>query len=99
MRYRLIQGELVPIHQIPQLPSKRSGLAAPMIIRDTMDALVNPANGLWYESKSAFARGVKDAGCEILGNDQAGTGKPPTFETPPAEADVKVAMEQLGYGG
>lgn len=35
---------------------------------DTMGALYNPADGRTYDSKSAFIRATKNAGCEIIGD-------------------------------
>ena len=47
----------------------RSELAAPMIIRDGLENVVNPCDGKPYDSKSAYYRAVKNAGCEIVGNE------------------------------
>lgn len=48
---------------------QRSALPVPMLIRDCMDATMNPVNGQMYESKSDYYRAVRAAGCEIVGND------------------------------
>jgi hypothetical protein len=64
--------------------SKRSPLPAPMIIRDYLDGVVNPCNGKRYDSKSAYYQAVKDAGCEIVGNEAE-----KMMSTPPACSDVK----------
>lgn len=98
MRYRIHNGELIPAHLIPRQPVARSSLPAPMIIRDQMDAMIHPATGLWADSKSAFRSMTKDSGCVELGNDAPSQGSAPTYDAPPAEQDVKQAMDQLGYG-
>jgi hypothetical protein len=47
----------------------RSSLPAPSVIRDELDGVKNPVDGKTYDSKSAYYRAVKSAGCEIVGND------------------------------
>ena len=98
MRYVLRDGELVPRHLAPRAPVARSAFPCPYIRTDGMDPLQNPANGLLYDSRSAYERAVRDAGCEIVGNDSAYTNpKPPEFETVGGvEHDIKDAIEQLG---
>lgn len=76
-------------------PSQRSSLPSPMLIRDGMDPTLNHMDGKLYDSKRAFQKTVKAHGGEIIGNDRIAT-KPPTFNTAPAEADVKQAMQELG---
>ena len=80
--------------------SKRSPLGVPYIRTDGMDPIVNHANGLMYDSRSAYERAVKDAGCVIVGDDV------PTVSTPaptPGDLrrDIKTAIEQVeaGYVG
>lgn len=88
-------GQLIPKHLVRPRENKRSHLSAPMIIRDSMDATLNHLDGKLYDSKSAYTRTVRQAGCEIIGNEKV-DARPPTFDTSPAEADVKQAMDQLG---
>lgn len=68
---------------------------APMVIRDHMDSVMNPVNGQLYDSKRAFERDVRQAGCVIMGNDA-----PTTFNENPGvggiEQDIKTAIDQLG---
>ena len=52
--------------------AKRSARAGYYIKDDTMDPLVNPADGRTYDSKSAFERATKEQGCEIIGNEYRG---------------------------
>jgi hypothetical protein len=41
-----------------------------MVITDTMDLMHNPADGRMYDSKRRFERAVREAGCEIIGNER-----------------------------
>jgi len=50
-------------------PAARSHLSAPMQIRDVMDHTLNHADGRHYDSKRAYERAVRAAGCEIVGNE------------------------------
>ncbi len=43
---------------------------APMVISDTIDGMMNPADGQRYDSKRAFYRAVRRAGCEVVGNER-----------------------------
>lgn len=45
----------------------RDSINAPMIITDTMDPIRSHADGLMYDSKSAYERSVKAHGLEIAG--------------------------------
>lgn len=45
--------------------------AAPFVRVDGMATTWNPADGRTYDSRSAYERAVKAAGCEIVGNDRA----------------------------
>lgn len=81
--------------------TKRGSVSAPYIRSDGMEAIVNHADGKMYDSKSRFERAVKDAGCEILGND---TPDAPTIKEPSLAdiaGDVKTAIQQVeaGYHG
>lgn len=98
MRYVWRDGELIPKHLAPRVPVARSSLPAPYIRSDGMDATLNHANGLLYDSKSAYERAVKDAGCEIVGNDSAFQGNRMHETTTPGglENDIKDAIDQLG---
>lgn len=55
----------------PERNMAQSDLPAPRLIRDGLDGVWNPVNGKVYDSKSAYYRAVKDAGCEIAGNDSS----------------------------
>ena len=98
MRYVWRDGQLIPKHLAPRWVPPRSHLAAPYIRSDGMDATLNHADGQLYDSKSAYERAVKAAGCEIVGNDSAFQGnRTPENTTPEGlENDIKDAIDQLG---
>ena len=82
--YRLMSG-----------PNRRSHLSRPYVISDHLDGVQNPVDGKRYDSKSAYYRTVKDAGCEIMGSDPQ-ANKRPEYEPPGGvEEDIKRAIEQL----
>jgi hypothetical protein len=84
-----------PRECLEQFKRKRSELAAPFIRADGMDPIMNHANGLMYDSRSAYERGVKDAGCEIVGNEKL-TAKPrPTLSDRELKQDIKTAIDQV----
>ena len=85
-----------PLDRRAPAPS-RSDLPCPMLIRDNMDALLNHADGRYYDSKSAFTKAVKAAGCEILGNDAPTT---PVDRPPPDGVDdaVEQAIAKVSQG-
>jgi hypothetical protein len=76
--------------------NKRSGFSAPMIISDGMESTLNHADGKRYTSKSEYYRAVKQAGCEVVGNE-------PSFKRPKAKeydagdvkGDIKRAFDQV----
>ena len=75
----------------------RSDLPVPQLIRDGLDDVWNPVNGKTYDSKSAYYRAVKDAGCSIAGNDSSITkAHERTIETTAPKGlkdDLKAAWE------
>ena len=76
---------------------QRSHLPAPRIRPDGMSSAVwNPVDGKQYESRSAYERAVKDAGCEIVGDDAGHWNKPaPTFEPEGIKEDIVKAWNEL----
>jgi hypothetical protein len=56
-----------------------------MQIRDTMDHTLNHADGRRYDSKRAYEKAVRAAGCEIVGNENLSAHIKP-YEAP---RDVK----------
>lgn len=51
------------------------------VITDTMDLTKNPIDGKHYDSKAKYYRKVREAGCEIVGND-------PSLSRPRAEKEL-----------
>lgn len=98
MRYVLRDGELIERHKAPRLKVQRSSLPAPYIRSDGMADTFNPADGRLYDSKSAYERAVREAGCTIVGDDKAFSepSGPKYEEAPGLEQDIKDACEQLG---
>jgi hypothetical protein len=65
-----------------KIPLARSDLACPNVIRDGLnEPLRHQADGRMYESKRAFERATKDAGCVCIGNESPKTvaAAPPPF--------------------
>jgi hypothetical protein len=60
-----------------------------------MDPIMNHANGLIYDSRSAYERGVKEAGCEIVGNDKVTTSPRPVLSDRELKQDIKTAIDQV----
>lgn len=92
---------VIEAHKAPRKPAARSHLAAPYIRADGMDTTWNPANGQHYDSKSAYEKAVRAAGCEIVGNDKAfSEPKQREFSDATSERelqqDIKNAIDQLG---
>ncbi len=77
-----------------RLPAVRRGAN---IISDNLDYMFNHADGKRYTSKRAYDRAVRQAGCEIAGNEiTPGRLRPPDRRTRPG-VDIRRAMEKLGY--
>jgi hypothetical protein len=76
-------------------PAKRSDQPAPMLIRDGMDPIRSMADGQLYDSKRAYERGVRAAGCEIAGNDKAPFERRPTWEPQGVGQDISDVIDKL----
>jgi hypothetical protein len=74
-------------------PVQRSSLPRPMVISDHIPNVVNPINGKPYDSKSAYYRDVRAAGCTIMGNDRVKAEDRETGDN--FEPDVARAFNQL----
>lgn len=85
--------ELVPKHLYRHDPVARSDLPSPMLISDHLDGVVNPVDGKRYDSKSAYYRTVRAAGCEILGSEKPSASAKQQLDDPAAE--IKQAIEQI----
>ena len=80
---------------LEQVRKKRSELPAPFIRADGMDPIMNHANGLMYDSRSAYERGVKDAGCVIVGDDKLTPSPRPVLSDRELKQDIKTAIDQV----
>jgi len=63
-----------------------------------MAPTVNPANGQMYDSRSAYERAVKDAGCSIVGNDWSAPeppSEPHVDSDRQLEADIVETIHKL----
>lgn len=88
-------GQIIAKHLARPRETKRSDLPSPMIVRDAMEPIQGQMDGAMYDSKRAYQKAVRQAGCEIVGNEKM-EGRPPQFDPEPAEADVAESMKQLG---
>lgn len=84
-------GQMVPKHLAPPLNHKYAD--APMVISDCMDSTVNHADGRRYDSKRAYEKAVRRAGCEIVGNEKMPSLAPPQMSDP--SEDIKNAIDQI----
>lgn len=72
-----------------------SDLAAPMLIRDGMAPIVSMADGKTYDSKRAYERGVRRAGCVIVGNEKAPFAGKREYAPKGVGDSIKQTIEQL----
>ena len=84
-----------PRECLEQFKRKRSELPAPFIRSDGMDPIMNHANGQMYDSRSAYERGVRDAGCEIVGGEKIKPNARPVLSDRELKQDIKTAMDQV----
>lgn len=93
----LQDGVLSEVSQEP--PIKRYSYN---VISDSLgegvQGLLNHADGKKYDSKSAYYKAVKAAGCVVLGNDAPTEAKKVEYKLDSREIkqDIKQAIEQLG---
>jgi len=82
-------GEFVSKSEAPPLNEKLGN--APMLIRDCMDPTLNHADGRKYDSKRAYEKAVRAAGCEIVGNEKL--ERTATYQEP-SEAEIAQDFKQ-----
>jgi len=68
---------------------------APYVISDHHDAFKSMADGLWYESKSAYRKSLRAKGLVEMGHEMP---KETPYTPPSARQDIKDALEQLSTG-
>lgn len=90
MKYIRHNGEWVPASLFVRPPS-----VAPMIIRDTMDPVVNMADGRTYDSKSRFRETTRAHGLIEVGNERV---VPQRAKMPKAGPDIARAWEMVEQG-
>ena len=116
--YRICKvcGDMHDVHAWPDnhrewIIDNRSDLAAPMVIRDGMDAVQSMLDGQMYESKSSLRRTYRQAGVVEVGNDSSYTDPEKVRSQAPnerkrlkqqsrkkVEAAVGKALSQAGFG-
>jgi len=96
--YVIRNGELVEKHLAEPL---NEGRPAFNFISDTMDLTQHMADGKHYDSKSAFRRATRAAGCVEVGNEKLRPAPRPMLDRTQRARDIKTAIEQLraGYRG
>lgn len=63
-----------------------------------MDAIMNHADGQMYDSRSAYYRAVKDAGCVIVEGDAPSPREPSPMSDNELAQDIKTAIEKVEAG-
>jgi len=58
-----------------------------------MEPTLNPANGKRYDSKRAYEKAVRAAGCEIIGNESPKASARPQLDDP--VEDIKAAFQEV----
>lgn len=81
--------ELIPKHLAP--PLHRKFADAPMVISDCMDLTMNHADGRRYDSKRAYEKAVRRAGCHIIGNETPKLAAP--YEPDDPIEDIRAGIE------
>lgn len=104
--YRICKhcGALHALHKWPHNcldePPQRSEFPAPYIQNDNLPGgihgLRSMADGRMYDSKSRYLRGVKNAGCEVIGNERSHT---PAGYRPPDNHMTEKRADQIAAEG
>ncbi len=63
-----------------------------------MDAMRSMVDGRIYDSRSAYYRSVRQAGCEIVGDDVGGFASPKSYADAGVEHDIKRAIAEHEAG-
>jgi hypothetical protein len=88
--YVLRNGELVEKHLASPLHASAD---APYVISDGMDPTFNHATGRLYDSKRAYERDTRRAGCVIIGNERMPERRGVELDRP--GRDIQRAIHQL----
>ncbi len=79
-------------------PPKASELAAPTVIRDTIDPLQSMLDGKLYTSKAALRKTYREAGVTEVGNDKPKPFVKPKPDRKKIRAAVDRAFSRAGLG-
>jgi hypothetical protein len=92
---RLLTPEEWERERVDLRKKNQSQLSKPNVISDVMDTTLNHADCKHYDSKSKYYRAVKEAGCEVVGNDSS-IVNPPHREHQPQDIakDIKSAIDK-----
>lgn len=66
------------------------------VISDDLGAVQNPADGKTYDSKSAYYKAVKDAGCVVLGNEKIKPRQTTSISKEALRSGLKEAAQKHG---
>lgn len=72
---------------------RRSLSSGAFVISDTMPDTINHADGKTYNSKRAYEKAVRAAGCVIVGNEKIPERKP--IEMPSLKEDIRRTLEHF----
>lgn len=82
------------------VPSKSANQKVYVISDDLgKDGILNHADGKMYDSKSQYYKAVKEAGCEVLGNDAPRESNAPQYKNhteKDIQRDIAQSIQQLG---
>ena len=70
----------------------------PMVISDNLDSVLNHVDGKRYDSKSAYYKAVRHAGCEIIGNEKV-EPKRREYQPQNVEQDIARAYQEVSSRG
>ncbi len=100
MRYVMFEGKLKPWAEVAtaRRVRARSSLPCPSIISDHLDGVKNPVDGKVYDSKSAYYQAVKDAGCEIVGNEAEKMVEPSAARSNVGADEIGAAVHKVKQG-
>lgn len=71
---------------------------APYVRPDGMNPIRSMVSGKVHDSRSAYYREVRQAGCEIVGDDRSGFGPRPEARSEGVAQSIKRALAQHGMG-
>lgn len=88
------RGELVEAHTLYRSNNKRSGLASPMVVTDTMAPVQSMLDGKMYDSKAALRATYKASGMVEVGNDSSIVDPKPFKRQGPDRKAIRAATDR-----